>query len=61
MHLLLSYHGSIDSFNDNRVQWGLSLIGTRLGDILCEHFARTVGNDNCARFDALSLKIPADR
>ena len=36
-------------------------IGTHLGDILCEHFERTVGNDNCVRFDAMSLQIPADR
>ena len=36
-------------------------IGTNLGDILCEHFERTVGNDNCVRFDAMSLQIPADR
>ncbi len=36
-------------------------IGTHLGDILCEHFERTVDNDNCVRFDALSLQIPADQ
>ena len=36
-------------------------IGTNLGDILCERFERTVGNDNCVRFDAMSLQIPADR
>ena len=36
-------------------------IGTNLGDILCEHFERTVGNDNCVRFDAMSLQISADR
>jgi len=39
----------------------VEFIGTHLGDILCEHFERTVGNDNCVRFDALSLQIPADR
>ena len=36
-------------------------IGANLGDILCERFERTVGNDNCVRFDALSLQIPADQ
>ena len=36
-------------------------IGNHLGDILCERFERTVGNDNCVRFDALSLQIPADQ
>jgi hypothetical protein len=39
----------------------VEFIGTNLGDILCEHFERTVGNDNSVRFDALSLQIPADR
>jgi hypothetical protein len=39
----------------------VQFIGTNLGDILCEHFERTVGNDNSVRFDALSLQIPADR
>lgn len=38
----------------------VEFIGTHLGDILCERFERTVGNDNCVRFDALSLQIPAD-
>jgi len=36
-------------------------IGANLGDILCERFERTVGNDNCVRFEALSLQIPADQ
>ena len=38
----------------------VEFIGANLGDILCERFERTVGNDNCVRFDALSLQIPAD-
>lgn len=38
----------------------VAFIGTNLGDILCERFERTVGNDNCVRFDALSLQIPSD-
>jgi len=36
-------------------------IGGSLGDILCEHHERTVGADNCVRFEGLSLQIPADR
>ena len=34
-------------------------IGGNLADILCEQFERTVGNDNCVRFEGLSLQIPA--
>jgi hypothetical protein len=29
-----------------------------LRDILCEHHERTVSNDNCVRFEGLSLQIP---
>ena len=36
-------------------------IGSGLGDILCEQFERTVGNDNCVRFENLVLQIPSDR
>lgn len=36
-------------------------IGGNLDDILCEQFERTVGNDNCVRFEGLILQIPADR
>ena len=36
-------------------------IGDRLEDILCEQFERTVGADNCVRFEGLSLQIPADQ
>jgi hypothetical protein len=36
-------------------------VGTPLEDILCEHYERTVGNDNCVRFDGLILQIPADQ
>lgn len=36
-------------------------IGTHLSEILCEHFERTVGNDNCVRFEGRVLQIPADR
>jgi len=39
----------------------VEFIGANLGDILCERFERTVGNDNCVRFDALSLQIPENR
>jgi len=34
--------------------------GTPVEDILCEHFQRTVGNDNCVRFEGLILQIPPD-
>ena len=35
--------------------------GTPIEDILCEQYERTVGNDNCVRFDGLILQIPADQ
>jgi hypothetical protein len=31
----------------------------RLPDILCTHFERTVGNDNCVSFQGCKLQIPA--
>jgi len=36
-------------------------VGGRLDDILCEQHERTVGGDNCVRFETLILQIPADR
>lgn len=36
-------------------------VGGALEDILCERHERTVGNDNCVRFENLKLQIPADR
>jgi len=36
-------------------------IGGRLEDTLCEQHERTVGADNCVRFETLILQIPADR
>jgi hypothetical protein len=35
-------------------------ISGSLPDILCEHHERTVGNDNCVSFEAMSLQLPAD-
>lgn len=35
--------------------------GTPIEDILCEHYERTVGNDNCVRFSGLTLQIPKDQ
>ncbi len=35
--------------------------GTPLDDILCEKYQRTVGNDNCVRFEGLILQIPPDK
>src|SRR3972149_338699 len=37
--------------------WG----GTPIEDILCEQHGRTVGNDNCVRFNGLTLQIPQDQ
>jgi transposase len=36
-------------------------VGGSLDDILCEQVERTVGADNCVRFETLILQIPADR
>ena len=36
-------------------------IGGHLDDILCEQIERTVGNDNCVKFEGMSLQIPADK
>jgi hypothetical protein len=36
-------------------------LGGPLDDCLCEQYERTVGKDNCIRFDSLVLQIPADR
>jgi len=36
-------------------------IGGNPGDILCEQHERTVGHDNCVRFEKLILQIPAGR
>ncbi len=33
-------------------------MGIELADILCEHFERTAGNDNCVTFGKLRLQIP---
>lgn len=36
-------------------------LGGNLDDILCEQYERTVGKDNCVRFEGLVLQIPRDR
>jgi hypothetical protein len=36
-------------------------IGGNLDDVLCEQYERTVGHDNCVRFEGQVLQIPADR
>lgn len=36
-------------------------LGGSLDDILCEQYERTVGKDNCVRFENLTLQIPNDR
>jgi len=35
--------------------------GTPLQDILCEQYERTVGNDNCVKFDGMTLQIQPDK
>jgi len=35
--------------------------GDYLEDILCEQYGRTVGNDNCVKFNGMVLQIPPDR
>jgi len=35
--------------------------GNSLQDILCEQYDRTVGNDNCVKFEGLKLQIPPDQ
>jgi transposase len=39
----------------------VALGGVDLDDILCEQFERTVGKDNCVRFEGMFLQIPSDR
>ncbi len=39
----------------------VSYSGTSIEDILCEQFERTVGNDNCVRFEGMILQIPPDK
>lgn len=35
--------------------------GTPIEDILCEQYERTVGNNNCVKFNGLTLQIPQDQ
>ena len=39
------------------VPWNSILL---LDDVLCDHFDRTVGKDNCVYFKNLKLQIPKD-
>ncbi len=36
-------------------------LGGDIDDILCEHYNRVVGKDNCVSFEGLNLQIPEDR
>jgi len=38
-----------------------SVLGEGIDDILCEQYERTVGKDNCVRFEGLVLQIPKDQ
>lgn len=37
----------------------IPMISGNLDDILCEHYERTVGKDNCVSFEGVTLQIPA--
>jgi transposase len=37
------------------------LLGAQIDDILCEHYERTVGRDNCISFEGITLQIPQDQ
>jgi transposase len=37
------------------------LLNANIGDILCEHYERTVGRNNCVSFEKLTLQIPQDQ
>lgn len=39
----------------------VNLLGKDITDILCEHYERIVGKDNCVAFKGISLQIPQDR
>ncbi|MGH8632915.1 MAG: ISNCY family transposase [Burkholderiales bacterium] len=39
----------------------VAYVGRDVGEILCEHFERVVGKNNCVDFDTMKLQIPADR
>jgi transposase len=39
----------------------IKYIGPSINEILCEHYDRTVGHDNCVSFETLSLQIPSDQ
>jgi len=36
-------------------------IGTAIHETLCEQYERTVGGDNCVRFENMALQIPSDQ
>lgn len=36
------------------------LLGRDVTDILCEHYERKAGNDNCVSFEGMKLQIPRD-
>lgn len=37
------------------------LLTAQIDDILCEHYERTVGRNNCISFEGLTLQIPQDQ
>jgi hypothetical protein len=39
----------------------VSCVSDSLDDVLCEHYERTVGKNNCVSFEGLTLQIPKDQ
>ena len=38
----------------------MPLLGVAIDEILCEHYERTVGKDNCVHFERRVLQSPTD-
>ena len=39
----------------------IQYVGPSINEILCEHYDRTVGHDNCVSFENRTLQIPPDQ
>lgn len=60
-HYLPAYNAE---FRQPALESGTAFVacaGTNLREILCEHFQRRVGPDNCVSFEGRTLQIPAQR
>jgi hypothetical protein len=58
---LPAYNAEFSVVPEEPINMFVPWAGSPIEDILCEHFDRTVGNDNCVRFNGLTLQIPADQ